>query len=143
MTVLAIPHPHYGLSLNGAKSRYSLSYLYAVCSHAGCTVTERRLTPAQVRDGLLVPEIVVAQPDPISVCSWPPVTPISVRPIRSPARDLAGRHKPQPEVEYQANSPSRNSSIGGHENSPPYSGKNPVRERANRRAREWGPIAVD
>lgn len=40
MTVLAIPHPDYGLSLNGAKSRYSLSYLYAVCSQAGCTVTE-------------------------------------------------------------------------------------------------------
>lgn len=40
MTVLAIPHPHYGLELNGAKSRYSLSYLFAVCSQAGCTVME-------------------------------------------------------------------------------------------------------
>lgn len=40
MTVLAIPHPHYGLDLNGAKSRYSLSYLYAVCAQAGCTVLE-------------------------------------------------------------------------------------------------------
>ncbi|GAD87059.1 MULTISPECIES: DUF4365 domain-containing protein [Nocardia] len=40
MTVVAVPHPHYGLDLNGAKSRYSLSYLYAVCSQAGCTVIE-------------------------------------------------------------------------------------------------------
>lgn len=40
MTVLAIPHPYYGLEPNSAKSRYSLSYLYAVCSQAGCTVKE-------------------------------------------------------------------------------------------------------
>jgi Domain of unknown function (DUF4365) len=30
----------YGLGIDGAKSRYSLSYLYAVCAHAGCTVYE-------------------------------------------------------------------------------------------------------
>jgi hypothetical protein len=31
---------NYGLGIDGAKSRYSLSYLYAVCAHAGCTVYE-------------------------------------------------------------------------------------------------------
>lgn len=30
----------YGLGIDGAKSRYSLSYLYTVCAHAGCTVIE-------------------------------------------------------------------------------------------------------
>lgn len=30
----------YGLGIDSAKSRYSLSYLYAVCAQAGCTAIE-------------------------------------------------------------------------------------------------------
>lgn len=33
-------HPNFGMDLSHAKSRYSLSYLYALCAHVGCVVKE-------------------------------------------------------------------------------------------------------